>query len=117
RTTAQGMLTIGSLLAPLNFLAIAALSSAPDAGNLVTIGAEGLSAAFFAVLIYFAGRVLVRREAWLFAAGVMLPALANLLVRRFIHPGATLPRLALVAAAPTAAYLVSNLWYLRRIER
>ncbi len=117
RTTAQGMLTIGSLLAPLNFLAIAALSSAPDAGNLVTIGAEGLSAAFFAALIYFAGRVLVRCDAWLFTAGVMLPALANLLVRRFIHPGASLPTLALVAAAPTAAYLVSNLWYLRRIER
>jgi len=117
RTTAQGMLTIGSLLAPLNFLAIAALSSAPDAGNLVTIGAEVISAAFFAVLIYFAARVLVRCDVWFFTAGVMFPALANLLVRRFINPGVSLQTLALVAAAPTAAYLVANLWHLRRIER
>ena len=83
----------------------------------MTIGAEALSAAFFAVLIYFAGRVLVRCDVWLFSTGVMLPALANLLVRRFIHPAASLETLALVAAAPTAAYLVSNLWHLRRIER
>lgn len=121
RTTAQGLLTIGALLVPLNFLAIAALSSAPDVGNpaagsLATIGAEVLSAALFAALIYFAARILVHQDAWAFTAGVMIPALANLLARRFIEPGVPLQTLAAVAAVPTAAYLVSNLWHLRRIQ-
>src|SRR5690606_23604661 len=51
-----------------------------------------------------------------FTAGVMIPALANLLARRFIEPGVPLQTLAAVATVPTAAYLVSNLWRLRRIQ-
>ncbi len=116
-TTAEGLLTIGALLVPLNFLAIAALSSAPDARNLVILGAEAVSAVLFAALVYFAARVLVRRDAPLFTLGVMTPALANLLVRRFIHPEVGLQTLAAVTALPTASYLLSNLRHARRLER
>jgi hypothetical protein len=114
KTTSQGLLSIACLLVPLNFLAIAAFSSAPDSGGILTFVGELCSAAMFAGLVYFAGRVLVPRdEIWL-AIGVLVPSLAQLLVRRFVDPAASTATLAALAALPAGCYLVANLWTLRR---
>jgi hypothetical protein len=114
KTTSQGLLTIGCLLVPLNFLAIAAFSSAPDSGQLWTIAGELFSAALFAALVFFAGRILVARdEAWL-AVGVLAPSLAQLLVRRFVDPATGATMLIALAALPVACYLAVNLGTLRR---
>ena len=117
RTTAQGLLTIGCLLVPLNFLAIAALSSAPGTGGLVTIAGEMLSAALFAALLYFAGQVLIERDAPWFAAGLLVPSLAQLLVRRYVDPATSTAMLAALAAVPVGCYAVVNLWHLRAQAR
>lgn len=114
KTTSQGLLTIGCVLVPLNFLAIAAFSSAPDAGGLWTIAGELLSAALFAALVFYAGRVLVPRDELWFAAGVLVPSLAQLLVRRFIDPATGPIMLVALAGLPVVCYLAVNLWTLRR---
>ncbi len=117
RMTSQGLLTIGAMLVPLNFLAIAAFSDVPQGTGLLTIVGEVLSAGLFAGLLFYAGRVLVRRdEAWL-TAGIMIPALAQLLVRRFVQPGASLQVLSAVAAPCVGSYLLSNFWHLRQANR
>jgi len=117
RTTSQGLLSIGCLLVPLNFLAIAALSSAPDAGGILTVAGELVSAALFAVFVYFAGRVLVHRDAAALAAGLIVPALAQLLIRRFVAPGVDDRMLRAMVALPVGCYLVVNLWHLRQVSR
>jgi hypothetical protein len=117
KTTSRGLLTIGCMLVPLNFLAIAAFSSAPGAQGLATIAGEALSAALFAVLVYFAGQVLTRRdESWL-TLGLLVPALSQLLVRRLIDPHAAISTIAWVAAIPTVCYLAVNLWHQRSAAR
>ncbi len=58
-TTSQGLLLIGSLLVPLNFLAIAAFSSTAQTDNALTIAGEILSVALFSALVYWAGKILV----------------------------------------------------------
>ncbi|MEX0676025.1 MAG: hypothetical protein WD063_03050 [Pirellulales bacterium] len=117
RTTSQGLLTIGCLLVPLNFLAIAALSSAPLSDGLVTIAGEILSAALFAVLVFYAGRILVRADEIGLMFGLLVPSLAQLLVRRFVDPSATAAMMAGLAAVPVVCYLAVNFWAWRRTAR
>ncbi len=116
KTTSRGLLTIGCLLVPLNFLAIAALSSTPGSGELLTIVGEVLSAGLFAGLVYFAGRVLIERDEIALTAGLIVPALSQLLVRRFVHPGAELPMLVAIACVPTLSYLAATFWHLRSLS-
>jgi hypothetical protein len=114
KTTSQGLLSIACLLVPLNFLAIAAFSSGPDSGGLWTVVGELCSAALFAALVFFAGRVLVPRDEISLAVGVLVPSLAQLLVRRFIDPASGTSTLVALAALPAVCYLAVNLWTLRR---
>src|ERR1044072_99264 len=68
-TTSRGILTIATLLVPLNFLAIAVLSSnATRLGATVIVG-EIVAPAIFLCLIYFAGRVITPAWPHLLAAG------------------------------------------------
>ncbi len=115
RTTSQGLLSIGCLLVPLNFLAIAALSDAPGSDQMLTIVGELVSAAAFALLVYFAGKVLIRRDAAWLTVGLLVPALAQLLVRRFIHPGVEQPMVLALVALPVSSYLAVNLWHFRGV--
>ncbi len=56
-TTSRGILTIATLLVPLNFLAIAAVSASNTSGALVIVS-ELAAPAIFLCLVYFAGRVI-----------------------------------------------------------
>ena len=60
--TGRGLLTIGTLLVPLNFLAMANLGRG-DPG-IVTLGAELLTGGIFVVVVGLAARVLVPAGRW-----------------------------------------------------
>src|SRR5215213_3327006 len=56
-TTSRGILTIATLLVPLNFLAIAAVSGGSvPAGSTLILASELIAPALFLCLVYFAGR-------------------------------------------------------------
>lgn len=107
-TTSHGVLVIATLLLPLNFLAIAAFTQNSPPTDVLALGGEAASLAVFTALVYLAGRVLVHDDAVLLAAGVMIPSLMQLLVRRFA--GAVMPQVWLygLAAVPIANYLATS---------
>jgi hypothetical protein len=61
-----------------------------------------LSTIVFALLVYLAGKILVRGDAVPLAVGVMVPSLVQLLVRRWAEPAATLTTLYALAGVPIA---------------
>ncbi len=67
--TGRGLLVIGTLLVPLNFLAMASLSQ--DDWTLANVAWEVVSVGIFVGLVALAGSVLVPRGRWLQAAGVV----------------------------------------------
>ena len=88
RTTSRGILTIATLLVPLNFLAIAAVSAGNTSGTLV-IASELAAPAIFLCLVYFAGRVITPGCAHILSAGVLGSSVGQLLVRHFASPDAS----------------------------
>ena len=105
-TTSRGILTIATLLVPLNFLAIAAVSSSNTSGALV-IGSEILAPAIFLCLVYFAGRVITPGCAHLLSAGVLGSSVGQLLVRHFASLDAPPALLIFLGAFPVACYVVT----------
>ena len=85
-TTSRGILTIATLLVPLNFLAIAAVSSnATPMGATVVVG-EIIAPAIFLCLIYFAARVITPAWPHLLAAGALGSSVGQLLIRHLASP-------------------------------
>lgn len=113
-TTSRGILTIATLLVPLNFLAIAAVSASATGGALV-IASELLAPAIFLVLVYFAGRVITPGCAQILSAGVLGSSIGQLLVRHFAEPDSAPALLVLLAAFPVACYVVTVAFALRLV--
>ncbi|MEX2112460.1 MAG: hypothetical protein WD845_04705, partial [Pirellulales bacterium] len=113
-TTSHGILVIATLLVPLNFLAIAAFTRGAAANDAVTLVGEVVSAMVFAALVYLAGRIISPGAAVPLAVGVMVPSLAQLLVRRWAEPTATLALLYALAAVPIACYVATTSVVVRR---
>jgi hypothetical protein len=105
-TTSRGILTIGTLLVPLNFLAIAAVSSSESSGALV-LASELLAPAIFLCLVYFAGRVITPGCSHLLAAGVLGSSVGQLLVRHFATPDSAPLILVLLGAFPVLCYVIA----------
>jgi hypothetical protein len=105
-TTSRGILTIATLLVPLNFLAIAAVSASNTPGALA-LGSELAAPAIFLCLVYFAGRVITPGCAHLLAAGVLGSSIGQLLVRHFAAPDVSPALLIFLAAFPVACYIVT----------
>ena len=105
-TTSRGILTIATLLVPLNFLAIAAVSASNTSGALV-IGSELLAPAIFLCLVYFAGRVITPGCAHILSAGVLGSSVGQLLVRHFAAVDTSPALLVLLGAFPVACYVVT----------
>lgn len=82
-TTSRGILTISTLLVPLNFLAIAAFSRGQAANDPLVIGGELVAFAVFLLLVWQAARVIVPLAPWLFTFGVLATSAVQLLIRRF----------------------------------
>ena len=105
-TTSRGILTIATLLVPLNFLAIAAVSSGNSAGVLVLVS-ELVAPAIFLVLVYFAGRVITPGCAHLLSAGVLGSSIGQLLVRHLASIETQPDILFLLGAFPVICYLAT----------
>ncbi len=105
-TTSRGILTIATLLVPLNFLAIAAVSSSNTSGALV-IGSELAAPAIFLCLVYFAGRVITPGCAHILSAGVLGSSVGQLLVRHFASLDASPALLVFLGAFPVMCYVVT----------
>lgn len=113
-TTSRGILTIATLLVPLNFLAIAAVSASNTPGALA-IGSELAAPAIFLCLVYFAGRVITPGCAHLLSAGVLGSSIGQLLVRHFAAPDVSPALLIFLAAFPVVCYIVTVGFALRLV--
>ncbi len=112
-TTSRGILTIATLLVPLNFLAIAAVSSnATPLGATVVVG-EIIAPAIFLCLIYFAGRVITPAWPHLLAAGALGSSVGQLLIRHLASPENSATLLMLLAAFPVICYVAATGWMLK----
>jgi hypothetical protein len=105
-TTSRGILTIATLLVPLNFLAIAAVSASNTSGALV-IGSELIAPAIFLCLVYFAGRVITPGCAHIVSAGVLGSSIGQLLVRHFASLDASPALLIFLGVFPVMCYVVT----------
>jgi hypothetical protein len=105
-TTSRGILTIATLLVPLNFLAIAAVSASNTSGALV-IGSELAAPAIFLCLVYFAGRVITPGCAHVLSAGVLGSSIGQLLVRHFASAESGPGLLIFLGAFPVICYVVT----------
>ncbi|HET9479378.1 MAG TPA: hypothetical protein VFO72_08540, partial [Pyrinomonadaceae bacterium] len=113
-TTSRGILTIATLLVPLNFLAIAAVSASNTPGALA-IASELAAPAIFLCLVYFAGRVITPGCAHILSAGVLGSSIGQLLVRHFASSDSSPALLVLLAAFPVACYVVTVALSLRLV--
>ena len=105
-TTSRGILTIATLLVPLNFLAIAAVSASNTSGTLV-IGSELVAPAIFLCLVYFAGRIITPGCAHVLAAGVLGSSIGQLLVRHLATMDYSPLLLVFLGAFPVLFYVVT----------
>lgn len=113
-TTSRGILTIATLLVPLNFLAIAAVSASNTSGALV-VGSELVAPAIFLILVYYAGRVITPGCAHILSAGVLGSSIGQLLVRHFADSSTSPVLLIVLAAFPVACYVVTVAFALRLV--
>ena len=113
-TTSRGILTTATLLVPLNFLAIAAVSAGAEPHGAVVIGSELIAPAVFLCLVYFAGRVLTPMWPHLLAAGVLGSSVGQLLIRHFASPELSPSLLVVLGAFPVVCYVASDVWMLKK---
>jgi hypothetical protein len=111
-TTSRGILTIATLLVPLNFLAIAAVSTNTTPGAAV-IGSELLAPAIFLCLVYFAGRTITSRWPHVLAVGALGSSVGQLLVRHFGSPDVAPGVLVVLGLAPLIFYIGACAWMMK----
>ena len=111
-TTSRGILTIATLLVPLNFLAIAAVSTNSTPG-FVVLSSEIVAPAIFLCLVHFAGRVITPAWPHLLAAGSLGSSVAQLLIRHFASPDISANLLVLLGAFPVVCYVGASGWMLK----
>jgi hypothetical protein len=113
-TTSRGILTIATLLVPLNFLAIAAVSKGEIPAGALVLASELIAPALFLCLVYFAGRIITHAWPHLLVFGVLGSSLGQLLVRHFAYPGIAPSRLIALGFFPLICFVVATGWMLRR---
>lgn len=111
-TTSRGILTIATLLVPLNFLAIAAVSGGTIPQGSLVIGSELIAPALFLCLVYFAGRVITPKWPHLLAAGVLGSSVGQLLIRHFAAFDNSPGLLLALGAFPVICYAAAAAWML-----
>lgn len=112
-TTSRGILTIATLLVPLNFLAIAAVSANTAPSGALIIGGELIAPALFLCLVYFAGRVITPAWPHLLAAGALGSSAGQLLIRHFAGPDISATLLVALGAFPVICYVAASGWMLK----
>ena len=114
-TTSRGILTTATLLVPLNFLAIAAVSGGMETGGVAIIASELVAPAVFLCLVYFAGKVLTPAWPHLLVAGVLGSSVGQLLIRHFASPDLSPTVLVTLGAFPLICYVAAAVWMLRKM--
>lgn len=114
-TTSRGILTIATLLVPLNFLAIAAVSGGTQSPGALVIGSELVAPAVFLCLVYFAGKVLTPSWPHLLVAGVLGSSVGQLLIRHFASPELSTGLLVALGTFPVACYVAAAVWMLKAL--
>ncbi|MGH9956944.1 MAG: zinc ribbon domain-containing protein, partial [Pyrinomonadaceae bacterium] len=114
-TTSRGILTIATLLVPLNFLAIAAVSAGTESPGALIIGSELIAPVVFLCLVYFSGRVLTPSWPHLLGVGVLGSSIGQLLIRHFASPEVSPGLLVTLGAVPVICYVASTVWMLRKV--
>jgi hypothetical protein len=112
-TTSRGILTIATLLVPLNFLAIAAVSGSTIPPGAMVIGSELIAPALFLCLVYFAGRIITSAWPYLLAAGVLGSSAGQLLIRHLAAPENSPGLLVTLGTLPVLCYVAATAWMLR----
>jgi hypothetical protein len=123
-STSRGLLVIGTLLVPLNFLVLAGLSR-EQAGGVWEIVTECLALVGFFGLVLLAGRVLVRptftfhtvRPHWLLAAAIVGASASQLLVPRLLEAEQDMGRLLGLGLIPAACHGIAGALVLRGLAR
>ncbi len=115
QSTGGGLLVIGMLLVPLNFLAMASLWRAGLGSGAVVAEAAGL--AVFLVLVRLAAGVLTPEGRWFAPLGIAGNSAAVLAVARFVHAGQPPWLVAAMAYVPVAVFAVAMGGYLLRAAR
>jgi len=111
-TTSRGILTIATLLVPLNFLAIAAVSGSSLPQGSLVIASELIAPALFLCLVYFAGRVITPKWPHLLAAGVLGSSVGQLLIRHFALSDNSPELMLALGAFPILCYVAAVAWML-----
>lgn len=113
-TTSRGILTIATLLVPLNFLAIAAVSKGAVPAGALVVTSELIAPALFLCLVYFAGRIITPAWPQLLSFGVLGASVGQLLIKHFAYAGMEPSRLVLLGFFPLLCYVAATGWMLRR---
>ena len=106
-TTSRGVLVISTLLAPLNFLAMAAFSGKAVTLSLPVVCGELFSLALFFFLVYQAAKVFLPEAPWMTALATMGPSFAMLLAKHSSDAEEVFLRAALLGVAPLISYCAS----------
>ncbi len=114
-TTSRGILTIATLLVPLNFLAIAAVSSG-QTSNLLLLVSEIFSPALFFIFVYLSGKTLTPRWAQLFAVGVLGSSVGQILIHHFVDTEMNQLKTILIGLPTTSFFVLSLTLMLRKLK-
>jgi hypothetical protein len=106
KATSEGVLTIASLLVPLNFVAMAAVQRG-TLWEIRVIGGEIVSIALLGTLTYLATEFIARHARWSMTLGVLIPSILTLVARRADAEGGTVTVDLITAAAMTVAGLAA----------
>ncbi len=113
-TTSRGILTIATLLVPLNFLAIAAVSRGNIPPGWAIIASELIAPALFLCFVYFAGRIITSAWPHLLVFGVLGSSVGQLIIWHFAHAGMPPQRLLVLGLFPLICFVATTSWMLRR---
>ncbi|MEE3372392.1 MAG: hypothetical protein VX346_23855 [Planctomycetota bacterium] len=110
RSTSRGVLTIGLLLIPLNFLAATTLAAKEGAGIGLASAAVAIGTVGFSVMVYFSCRALFGRQWWLPSLALLLTSLSMVPINRLIPDNTPfVSALAMVLVGiPLAGFLTGN---------
>src|SRR5689334_8952634 len=106
QSTSRGLLLVGTLLAPLDLLALALPGT--DPGGAAELLVQAASLLVLALLVWRAARFLTPDRAGLLAGAVVATAACQLPMARFLHPGSDGTRLLVFGLLPVGCNLLAS---------
>lgn len=114
-TTSRGILTIATLLVPLNFLAIAAVSSVEISSYIVLV-CEALAPVLFFIFVYFAGKTLTPNFPQVLAIGVLGSSIGQILIHHFSTAEMAQGRVLSLGFVTTICFVASLVWMMLKTK-